>query len=162
MSSGMAQPVFFGTGPMAQPVIIGTGPMARPIFMAGCFPKSALVHVSSNRLVPIESIQVGDILRSWDITQERPQSTVVTYIHHHLAPSLIRINGSFEVSSSQPLLTLENSDELTISIPHWVLAQDIALGNLILGLGGEPIAVRSKEINAIDNGIEVMNLSTYQ
>jgi hypothetical protein len=159
-SSGQGEAVWMSKFHNGQAVWISQARLGKAVWIAGCFPKTTPIRMSTHKPVPIESIQVGDVLRSWDIHQQQIQSTVVTQIHHHQALILICINDILEVSSSQPLLVVESSDISNLAKLHWKYADALAVGNTILGYGGELIPVESVRAIPVEGSIDVMHLST--
>jgi hypothetical protein len=47
-------------------------------------------------------------------------------------------------------------------IPLWTFAQDLVLGDQLLGFNGELITVQTKKTIVIETGIDVFHLSTEQ
>jgi len=129
------------------------------VFIAGCFPKSELVHITSDVRVPIGSLKVGDKISSWDIINNKLQYTEITKIHKYTVMDIICFNGSMRVSSSHPVMIMERELNGTI-VTKWKAAFDIKVGDCVVGDGGKIINIYSRNYNWYDDGIEVLNLST--
>jgi len=129
------------------------------VYLTGCFPKSELVHTTPDMYVPIGSLKAGDKIYSWDAIREKAQHTVITEVHKYTVSQIMYFNNSIKVSSTHPLMVLENcvSGEL---IPKWKVAFDVSVGDCVIGADGKLITIMTKSKHWYDEGIEVLNLST--
>jgi hypothetical protein len=134
-------------------------PGVQLIYMTGCFPKSELVHTYSDAYVPIGSLKVGDKINSWDMEQKKIQYTTVTKIHKYTVNDIMCLNNVMRVSSSHPLMVVENGED-GILMPKWKVAFDVNVGDCVVGAGGKIIVLKTKSRHWYKAGIEVLNLST--
>jgi len=128
------------------------------IYMAGCFPENELVHTRSDTYAPIGSLKVGDKISSWDAEQKKTKCNAVKGVHKYIVNDIFCINNSIRVSSTHPVMVMESING--ILIPKWKVAFDVKVGDLLVGVGGRLITVKTKSRHWYDTGIEVLNLST--
>jgi hypothetical protein len=122
-------------------------PRDREYVNPGCFVAGTLVTMADGTTKPIEQIQVGDIVRSWDKTEHfhiTPREEVFTFVHARVvevfshpaadAPALVYING---VLTATP-------EHLIYTSGGWKAAIRLVIGDVLL-LNGEPLEVVSIE-----------------
>jgi hypothetical protein len=134
-------------------------PGVMKIYQSGCFPASELVHTYSDAYAPIGSLKTGDKISSWDVEKEKMQYTTVTGIHKYIVNDIMCFNKAMRVSSSHPLMVVEN-DGNGILMPKWKVAFDVNVGDSVIGAGGKLIVVKTKSRHWYNAGTEVLNLST--
>lgn len=145
----------------AQQTLFQAGPNTGryTIFIAGCFLKSELVQINSDTYIPIGLLKMGDRISSWDIEYRKAKCTSVTEIHKYRVMQIVCFNNSLQVSSSHPIMVMEN-EERGVFIPKWKVAYDVNIGDQIVGTDGKFITIRSNSTHWYNGGIEVINLST--
>jgi hypothetical protein len=134
-------------------------PGVQKIYMTGCFPETELVYTCSDAYVPIGSLKIGDKISSWDLEKKKMQYTAVTKIHRYAVNDIICFNNAMRVSSSHPLMVVE-SGKNGILIPKWKVAFDIKVGDNVVGINGQLVAIKTKIRHWHDASKEVLNLST--
>jgi len=132
---------------------------AQNVFFVACFPKGELVQLSPDKYAPIGSIKAGDRLYSWDSQQKKARYTAATKVHTYKVHEIVCLNNALRVASSHPLMVFEK-DAHGLLYPIWKAAYDVAIGDILAGMDGRYIVVKSKSIHWYDNAIEVLNLST--
>jgi len=133
-------------------------PGVQKIYMSGCFPENELVYTYSDGYISIGSLKIGDKIGSWDSERRKLQYTTVKGIHKFIVNDIFCFNNSMRVSSTHPLLVIENKNN--IQMPKWKAAFDIKIGDCMIGADGKLITVKTKSRYWYNSGIEVINLST--
>jgi len=130
-----------------------------PAYLEGCFPKSELVHTSSDTFVPIGAIKIGDKISSWDMEHKKIQYTAVSGIHKYTVNEIMCFNNAMRVSSSHPLMVMEVRKD-GMFVPMWTVAFNVNVGDYVIGAGGKLVTIKSKNKHWYGTGTEVLNLST--
>ena len=133
-------------------------PGVQKIYMSGCFPENELINTYSDEYVPIGSLNIGDRICSWDVERKKLQYSAVRGIHKYIVNDIFCFNNSMRVSSTHPLMVIENNDGL--HIPKWKVAYDVKIGDYMIGADNKLITVETKCRHWYNSGIEVTNLST--
>ena len=134
-------------------------PGVQHIYLTGCFPKSELVNICSERYAPIGALNVGDKISCWNSALKKAQPTFVKGIHKYIVNDIIHINNTMRVSASHPLMVLEKDDS-NILISKWKVALDLKMGDCLVSSDSQLIIVKSINRHWHEKGIEVINLST--
>ena len=125
------------------------------------FAEGTLVS-TSNGLVPIENIKIGDVVHSFDEhTQKVVEQEVVHLIHGDKEHEMITLNvssgDSIRTTDGHPFYVAENDDK-------WVPAKDLMLGDSLLGSDGSLISIvdiKSELIKEKVYNLSVANSHTY-
>ena len=135
----------FSGGPPMGMIPMGMTPMGMtPMGMQGCFVAGTLVQLP-NGIKYIEDIEIGDIVKSFDVRSSSTVSSKVTETFVHNDRYYMIINGIIKTTSVHPFYSDGN----------WIEAGDLSIGDKILHVDGLEHTVKTIELN--DEPVTVYN-----
>ncbi len=143
-----------GSNQASQTVIVSEPPssngggmmnsMGMSMGMQGCFVAGTLVQLP-NGIKYIEDIEIGDIVKSFDVRSSSTVSSKVTETFVHNDRYYMIINGIIKTTSVHPFYSDGN----------WIEAGDLSIGDKILHVDGLEHTVKTIELN--DEPVTVYN-----
>lgn len=99
-----------------------------------CFIAGTKISMADGTNKPIETIEVGDEVITFDLEQNRPVAAIVTETYHHSeeqAPYYLKVNDALGVTPNHPMMTPEG----------WKEAGQLELGDLLIKIDGNAVVV---------------------
>jgi hypothetical protein len=111
----------------------------------GCFLSGTIVDTPEGG-IPIEDIEIGDIVVGWDEEAGKLTDSRVLQIFGSVQLSYVVINGSIKVTDDHPFRLAG----------RWVTAAELQPDDELIDIDGNPIVVT--QIERVDRGVRVYNI----
>ncbi len=129
------------------------GPIGGPAPAGACFVSGTLVHTSTG-VKPIEQIQLGDVVLAWNEATSQNEFRRVVSLIVGIRRDMVKL---YLESEDAPLIASTNH-KFFVQGKGWVMASDLAVGDILLDKNSMPVRVKKAEKVLCPDEVKVYNL----